>query len=192
LLVEQSQQGDMAAFGQLVAKYQDKVYNTCWRISGSREDAADLTQETFCRALESIGRFQRKSCFYTWVFRIAVNQAISHKRRAQRTITMTGTENEPMPIDQQAAGLRRRTGRDNPADPPTEVQDREIQAMVIQALEALEPDYRTAIVLRDVEGFDYSEIAEILDVPTGTVKSRLHRGRMALREQLQGVLDKVG
>ncbi len=192
LLVEQCQQGDMAAFGQLVAKYQDKVYNTCWRISGSRDDAADLTQEAFCKALESIGRFEQKSTFYTWVFRIAVNQAISYRRRAQRTVNLGGEEGNPMPIDQQAAGLRRRVSKDDPPGPASEALSRETQALVAKALDELDDEYRSAVVLRDIEGFDYGEIATILDVPTGTVKSRLHRGRTALRERLRDVLEKVG
>ncbi len=182
----------MAAFGQLVAKYQDKVFNTCWRISGSQDDAADLTQEAFCKALESIGKFRRQSGFYTWVFRIAVNLAISHRRRAQRMVTLTADEDDPMPIDQQAAGLMRRTGREAPPAPAVEAQRREVHRLVAEALDGLEDDYRTAVVLRDIEGFDYGDIAEILDVPTGTVKSRLHRGRMALRERLRETLDKVG
>ena len=192
LLVEQSQQGDMAAFGQLVAKYQDKVYNTCWRISGNREDAADLTQEAFCKALASIGGFQRRSGFYTWVFRIAVNLAIVHRRRAKREMTIAADENNPMPMDQQAANLMRKTGRGNPPTPPAEAQSREVQALVARAVDELDDDYRAVVVLRDIEGFDYGHIAEVLEVPTGTVKSRLHRGRMALRERLAGVLEKVG
>ena len=182
----------MAAFGQLVAKYQDKVYNTCWRISGSRDDAADLTQEAFCKALESIGRFEQKSTFYTWVFRIAVNQAISYRRRSQRTVNLGGEEGNPMPIDQQAAGLRRRMGKEDPPGPASEALSRETQALVARALDELDDEYRSAVVLRDIEGFDYREIAAILDVPTGTVKSRLHRGRTALRERLRHVFEKVG
>lgn len=192
LLVEQCQHGDMAAFGQFVAKYQDKVYNTCWRISGNREDAADLTQEAFCRALESIAKFQGKSGFYTWVFRIAVNLAIEHRRKEQRTVNLIADEDDPMPGEHQAVNLMRRTGRAEPRGPSAEVQNREAIELVAKALDELDDEYRTAVVLRDIEGFDYGEIAEMLDVPTGTVKSRLHRGRMALRDRLQGLLEKVG
>jgi RNA polymerase sigma-70 factor, ECF subfamily len=191
-LVEQCQQGDMAAFGQLVAKYQDKVYNTCWRISGSREDAADLTQEAFCRALESIGKFQGRSGFYTWVFRIAVNLSIGHRRRESRVVNLIADEDDPMPVEHQAASLMRRTGRGEPANPQMEAQKRETLNLVAEAVGELDDEYRTVVVLRDIEGFDYAEIAEILSVPTGTVKSRLHRGRMALRERLEGILDKAG
>jgi RNA polymerase sigma-70 factor (ECF subfamily) len=192
LLVEQCQQGDMAAFGQLVAKYQDKVYNTCWRVSGSREAADDLAQEAFCKALESIRGFQGRSGFYTWVFRIAVNLAISHRRCARRTVTFSGEDDGPLPVDQQAAALARRTGRDAPANPSAEAQSREIQARVVRAIDELDDEYRNAVVLRDIEGFDYAEIAEILNIAAGTVKSRLHRGRMALRERLHGLIDSAG
>jgi len=192
LLVEQCQRGDMSAFGQLVAKYQDKVFNTCWRISGNRDDAGDLTQDVFCKALEAIGTFRRKSGFYTWVFRIAVNLAISQRRRAGRTVNLTGEEDNAKPFDQQAAGLKRRVEQDDARDPAEEIQDREIRALVARALEEIEDEYRTVVVLRDIEGFDYGEIADILEVPSGTVKSRLHRGRMALRERLGSVLEASG
>ncbi|MBN1344928.1 MAG: sigma-70 family RNA polymerase sigma factor [Phycisphaerae bacterium] len=191
LLVEQCQQGDMAAFAQLVAKYQDKVYNTCWRISGSRDDAADLTQDVFCKALESMGKFKGKSGFYTWVFRIAVNQSISHRRRSSRTVNLTTDNDDPAPVNRQADGLMRRTGRGEPSDPAAQAQDRELQALVTQALDELEDDHRAIVVLRDVEGLDYSEIAEVLEIASGTVRSRLHRARAALRERLTKVLDKV-
>jgi len=182
----------MAAFGQLVAKYQDKVYNTCWRMIGNREDAADLTQEAFCKALAAIGSFQRRGGFYTWVFRIAVNLTISYRQRARRTVNLSGSDDDEdsvLSLENQAAGLMRRTGRDNPASPEVDAHGREVQALVAQALDGLEDEYRAAVVLRDIEGFDYGEIAEILDVAPGTVKSRLHRGRMALRERLRTVLD---
>jgi RNA polymerase sigma-70 factor (ECF subfamily) len=190
LLVEQCQAGDMSAFGQLVAKYQDKVFNTCWRISGNRDEAGDLAQEVFCKALESIGAFRRKSGFYTWVFRIAVNLSISHKRREGRMVNLADDKDGNPGLDRQAAGLRKRVERQD-LDPPAQAQQRETREAVGRALNELEDEYRTVVVLRDIEGFDYSEIAEILDVPPGTVKSRLHRGRMALRERLAPVLEGV-
>ncbi len=189
LLVEQSQQGDMAAFGQLVAKYQDKVFNTCWRISGSRDDAADLTQEVFCKVLEALDRFQGKSRFYTWVFRIAVNESLSHRRKAGRTVNVTSDDGNPNPIENQASSLVRQTGGENPVDPQAAAQARETQALVAAALDDLDDEHRAAVVLRDIEGLDYAEIAEVLNIPPGTVKSRLHRGRMALRERLERVLN---
>lgn len=188
LLVEQCQQGDMAAFAQLIAKYQDRVFNTCWRICGNREDAADLTQDAFCKALESIGSFKGKSRFYTWLYRIAVNQSLSHRKKESRTVPFGGQREDAMPMENQAAALSRRTGASKPADPPAELQSREEQRLVVEALNALEADYRRVVVLRDIEGLDYAEIGEVLELPAGTVKSRLHRGRMALRERLQHVL----
>lgn len=188
LLVEQAQQGDMAAFGQLVAKYQDKVFNTCWRISGSRDAAADLTQDVFCKSLEALGRFQGKSRFYTWVYRIAVNESLSHRRKAGRMISMGSDDGNPNAIENQASTLVRQTSGQNPVDPQKAAQTRETQALVTAALDDLDDDYRAAVVLRDIEGLDYAEIAEVLGIPPGTVKSRLHRGRTALRERLERVL----
>ncbi len=191
LLVEQCQGGDMGAFAQLVAKYQDKVYNTCWRIGGSRQDAGDLTQEAFCKALESIGDFRRKSGFYTWIFRIAVNLSISHRRKAGRTVNLGSEEAGPSGIDQQAAGLIRRVDKED-RDPAAEAERHQTRALVVEAVAELDEEFRTAVVLRDIEGFDYDEIADILDVPVGTVKSRLHRGRMALRKRLAPLLAQDG
>lgn len=184
-LVEQAQQGEMSAYGQLVAKYQDRIYNACYRLCGDAESARDLAQETFLKAMEAIGRFEGKSQFYTWLFRIAVNLSISHRRKAKRsaTVSIDGPDGSKREFESQAAGLR--GPRSGSPDPSGRMMRHERQEAVQAAIDSLEPEHRVVIVLRDVESFDYDQIAEILEVPTGTVKSRLHRARMALREKLR-------
>jgi RNA polymerase sigma-70 factor, ECF subfamily len=186
-LVQQVQQGEMAAYGQLVAKYQDRVYNACLRICGDPECARDLTQETFLKAMEAIGRFEGKSGFYTWVFRIAVNLCLSQRRKAgQATTVSIHQDSGDWDLNGQAAGLRVR--RDTSGDPSRPIFQRECQEAVRAAIDSLEPEHRAVVVLKDVESLDYSRIAEILNVPTGTVKSRLHRARMELREKLRSYM----
>jgi len=184
-LVEQTQQGDMAAFARLVVKYQDRVYNTCWRLCGHAEDARDLTQDAFLRALSAIDRFQSKAGFYTWLFRIAVNQALSHRRKQRQGAHLALHEGDGWQLaDTQAAGLVRRTGVARREDPGDVLATREAQQAVLRALGEVEDDYRAVLVLRDIEGFDYQQIAEILDIAVGTVKSRLHRARTAMKQKL--------
>lgn len=187
-LIRQVCAGDAASFGPLVAKYQDRVYNACWRICGHAEDARDLTQEAFIKAYESMDSFAGQSGFYTWLFRIAVNLSISHRRKASRRMTVTlAREPDPWSINRQAAGL---TGaRDGDGDPAHHAGQAETHAQVVAALNELDVDQRVVVVLKDIEGLDYEQIATILSVPKGTVKSRIHRARIALREKLKDRLD---
>lgn len=189
LLVRQTQQGDMAAFSRLVGKYQDRVYNVCWRLCGNVEDARDLAQDAFLKALEAIGRFEQRSQFYTWIYRIAVNLALSHRRRARPTVQLSlHNEDGSRLIGAQAAELMRRAGSSDPDDPAECAATKETHRLLLQALEELDADQRAILVLRDIESLDYREIAEVLEVAPGTVKSRLHRARMALREKMLPVL----
>ncbi|HEY3244865.1 MAG TPA: sigma-70 family RNA polymerase sigma factor [Phycisphaerae bacterium] len=179
--VRKIQAGDLAPFGELVRRYQDQVYNTCWRVCGNIEDARDLTQDAFIKALDSIQDFAGKSAFYTWLFRIAVNLAISHRRRARHRQAVSLDGHAGGTDTDQAQRLSERLQDLRQVAPDQAGEQRELQRLVVQALQRLEDDFRTIIVLRDIEGLDYDEIATILDVPRGTVKSRLHRARLALR-----------
>lgn len=183
-LVQQARAGDMAAFGRLVSRYQDRVLNTCWRIAGRREDAEDLAQETFLHALEAIGSYQARSRFYTWLYRIAVNLALSHRRRQARAVRLSLHNHDGQCVGEQAATLVGRISADA-QDPPAKLSARETQRRLEQGLAELDDEPRTVVVLRDLEGLDYAQIAEILDLPVGTVKSRLHRARMELRRCLK-------
>jgi RNA polymerase sigma-70 factor, ECF subfamily len=163
-LVRRAQRGDASAFGSLVARYQDRIYNVSFRLCRSREDAMDIVQTTFLRAFESLPRFEARAGFYTWIFRIAVNTAHSLGRRAgiRRTTSLSGLDIEASPRQAQ----------------PDE------HEMIAALLAELDEEFRAAVVLKDIEGLDYSQIGEILGVPLGTVKSRIHRGRMLLREAI--------
>lgn len=189
-LVEEARAGDMSAFARLVTKYQDRVVNACWRICGNLDDAQDLTQEAFLHALESLDSFRHKASFYTWLFRIAVNLSISHRRKSARAIKLSlhGADGQ-FRGDHQAATLVNRVSAEAD-DPAARVSTREAGRLAARGLEQLDDDYRTVVVLRDIEGMDYQQIGLILGVPVGTVKSRLHRARMELRSVLEPILSK--
>jgi len=191
-LVEQVREGDPAAFGQLVRRYQDRVINTCWRICGNAEDAEDLAQEAFLHALQAIGSFERESRFYTWLFRIAVNVSITHARKQAKSVALSLHDRDGQYHgDHQAAKLVGRISTE--ADPPpAKLSAQETQRRLLEGLARLDDDHRTVVVLRDIEGMDYQQIADVLKVPKGTVKSRLHRARMELRERLEGRLEARG
>jgi RNA polymerase sigma-70 factor (ECF subfamily) len=184
-LIERVKAGQTEAYGELVRKYQDRVFNTCWRVCGHLEDARDLTQDAFLKAFESLGTFRQQSGFYTWIFRVAVNLALSHRRSAKRRHA-TSLDLSSEVSGTQAAGLAQRIGQSTESDDPAGLaSDAELQSSVARALHSLDDDYRAVVVLRDIEGFDYHEIGEVLGIPPGTVKSRLHRARMALREAIR-------
>lgn len=186
-LVERVQQGQTEAYGELVRRYQDRVFNACWRICGHLEDARDLTQEAFLKAYEGLGNFRQQSGFYTWIFRVAVNLSLSHRRNVHRRRTVS--------LDAASAGTQaeelvnwvRGESDDDPTRGPGEA---ELHAAVAGALQKLDDDHRAVIVLRDIEGFDYQEIAKILQIPHGTVKSRLFRARIALQQAIAPAISR--
>ncbi len=184
-LIERIKNGDTESYGVLVRKYQDRVFNTCWRICGHLEDARDLTQEAFLKAFDSLSEFQQRSGFYTWIFRVAVNLALSHRRSAQRR-GMVSLDQLGGAAETQAGDLSRQVSGRSPVDPARSAGDEELQGRVTRAIQQLDDDHRAVIVLRDIEGFDYRELAEILSIPPGTVKSRLHRARLAVRDAVTG------
>jgi len=180
LLVARAQRGDSAAFGQLVERYQDAIYNGISRMVARREDVEDLAQEVFLKAYRGIARFDGRSALYTWLYSIAINTVISHRRKVGARANVG-----PMPghDDEDEGGTFELADE---ADPPDAIaEQRELRAMVERAIDRIDPEYRVALVLRDVEGFDYETIADLLGVPQGTVKSRIHRARSALREQFK-------
>jgi RNA polymerase sigma-70 factor (ECF subfamily) len=165
--------GDSAAFGQLVGLYQDRLYNSLLRVVGSAEDATDIVQDAFVQAYVKLDTFRGSSAFYTWLYRIAFNLAMSHARRGKKTTSLDSLKEAwgSEPMDGQAA-------------PHAGIEQREQVEMVHAALAQLSTEYRTILVLREIDGCRYEEIAEILNLPVGTVRSRLFRARVALRDQL--------
>jgi RNA polymerase sigma-70 factor, ECF subfamily len=188
ILVRQFRDGDMRAMERLIVKYQDRVFNTVLKICGNRDDAVELTQDTFVKVLESIGTFEGKSGFYTWLFRIAVNLTINHCRRRIRTST------EPLetPVAGSrsiaASGLRAMLSDDGSPDPARLAIDKEMRELVYTALSRLDNEHRAIVVLRDIEGMNYIDISEAMGLEMGTVKSRLSRARAMLKEILEVML----
>lgn len=175
VLVVRAQRGDRRAVAALIERYQDRIFNLCSRMSGNHADAEDLTQSTFLRAIEALPRFEARSSFYTWLFRIAANVALSARRAARLRIA------RPLEaLEDESGGLPDRAA----PGPPTIAADAEAAEQLTAALPLVDEEFRAALLLKDVEDLDYATIAEILEVPIGTVKSRIHRGRMMLRELL--------
>lgn len=183
--VRQVQGGELQAFTELVRKYQDRVYNACLRICGDAEEARDLTQEAFLKAFESIEKFRGKSAFFTWIFRIAVNLSISHQRRVRSRATLSLDEVGGSTAGEEAGSRAGRVEDVSTPDPSSGAVAAETHVRVADALAELDAEQRAVIVLRDMEGFDYQAIADVLELPVGTVKSRIFRARLALRERLK-------
>jgi len=188
ILVRQSQHGDSVATGRLITRYQDRIYNSILKICANSHDAAELTQDTFVKCIEKINTFEGKSAFYTWLFRIAVNLTLNYCKRRTRTKAQSFYAVVAPESDGAAVELGAFLADQNAADPAVLAQDAEIGEIVLGALTRLEEHHRAVVVLREIEGMSYSEIAETLGVEVGTVKSRLSRARANLREILKAVL----
>ena len=190
-LLHKAQRGDRGAYGQIVLLYQDRLYNAVLRLVGDREEARELTQEAFTRGLMKLDTFRGDASPYTWLFRIAVNLAISQLRKLQRVRTFSLDRPNPngQGRDDQAAGLVDRVARDKGELPSQRIERRERDEAVLAALGRLDADYRAVLVMRDIEAFDYQQMADILDLPLGTLKSRLFRARLALRDELRTYLS---
>jgi RNA polymerase sigma-70 factor (ECF subfamily) len=191
-LLRRAQLGDRAAFGELVLRVQDRLYNSVLRLVGDPDEARELTQETFTRALLKIESFRNEAGPYTWLFRIAVNLSISQLRKVQRhrvfslSQPVSGNGDGRGRAEQdQAASLINRMGGGGVESPDKIVEQRERDEQVISALGRLDAEYRAVLVMRDIEGFDYQQMADILALPLGTLKSRLFRARLALRDELK-------
>jgi RNA polymerase sigma-70 factor (ECF subfamily) len=189
--MRQAQAGDRAAYGRLVVAYQDRIYNGMLRMVGDPEEARELTQEALMRGLTSIDTFRGDAAPFTWLFRIAINLALTHLRQNQRhrvfSLDQPSGFGGRLGAEDQAAALVDRLA--NPRQTPAqEAERRERQQVTLAALGRLEPDYRAVLVLRDIEGLDYQQMAQLLELPLGTVKSRLFRARLALRDELKGYL----
>ena len=187
-LVQQCQAGDPAALQRLIIKYKDRLYNVILRICRNPDDAAELTQDAFVKILENLHRFQQRSSFYTWAFRIAVNLTLNFcRRQTQRQIG--SLDAEPAGNSEQAkAALRSYLADSSAPDPAAVLQNREQIELIVKAINNLDTDHRTIIILRDIEGMDYAQIAQVMDVELGTVKSRLARARANLRANLEAIL----
>ncbi len=183
-LIERSRRGDVAAFDKLVRLYERSVYNTAYRLSGSYDDASDIAQEAFVRAWNNLKSFRGESAFSTWLYRIATNVFLDdRKRKRARPVrsldeVMTLAENEVT-----------RQFEDPAPSPQDRVEGDERQQILIRAIQTLPETQRVMVVLYHTQGLSYEEIAEITRLPMGTVKSRLNRARLALRDRLAPVAE---
>ena len=186
--IERLKRGDDAAFETLVSERSGEIYGLLYRLTENAEEARDLTQETFLRAFQSIVHFRGESDLRTWIYRIAINQARNRwrwwrRRRRDATISIDAPE-----IGGGRLGLIATLKSNTAKDPEQDTLLNERERALKKALGSLRRVYREAVVLRDIEGFAYEEIAATLEISVGTVKSRLARGRQELRRKLEGSL----
>jgi RNA polymerase sigma-70 factor (ECF subfamily) len=177
-LIDEALAGQAVAFGELVTKYQDRLYNALVHVVGSAEEARDVAQDAFVQAFLKLPTFQRTAAFYTWLYRIAFNLAVSRHRKRKPTASVERV---------------REVAGQEPVAPdcaPSERLERQERVEQVQAaLALLSEEHRAVLVLREFEGLSYETIHEILGIPLGTVRSQLHRARMELREHLKQVLQ---
>jgi RNA polymerase sigma-70 factor (ECF subfamily) len=176
-LIADCLRGDSAAFGELVRRYQDRLYSTVYRLVGNAEDAQDVVQEAFLSAYQSLDGFKGHSEFFTWLYRIAFNTAISLKRKQRVTLSLSGGHG--------GAGGTEPADESDQSRPEQGLERAEEDRRVQAALARLSPEHRMVLILKDMEGQKYEAMAAILEVPIGTIRSRLHRARAELRALLQ-------
>jgi RNA polymerase sigma-70 factor, ECF subfamily len=183
-LVRRCVAGDAAAWQEIVQQYHRRIYNVCYRFSGSPDDAADLTQEVFIKMYRTLGTFDTtRASLMTWVTTVTRNLLVDHFRkgkydRVTDSLDATaGNQDDGLTLAEQL--------EDRSAGPEARVRSRETQKLVHEALQKLSPELREAVILRDLQDMDYKDIAIVLKVPEGTVKSRINRGRTELARLLQ-------
>jgi len=178
-IIDATLAGDADAFGLLVQRYQDRLFNALVRFTGSAEDASDVAQDAFIQAYTKLSTFRGGSAFYTWLYRIAFNLAMSQRRKQRPTVSM-----DQLKLD---SGIE---PSDEQASPELPAMAEERADQVQAALAQLSDQHRQIVILREIEDCSYETIAEVLNVPVGTVRSRLFRARMLLKEHLQQVYEK--
>ncbi|KNZ70384.1 ECF subfamily RNA polymerase sigma-24 subunit [Thermincola ferriacetica] len=189
VLIAQSKEGDVEAFTKLVAKYENKVYTIAYRFFGNHADASDIAQEAFIRVYKSLHSFRGNSAFLTWMYRVVTNVCKDELRKRAREKTVFIEEL----MDNKKGSAMRKEGSISKL-PEDAVIRKEWQQEVQEILNSLSVEHRTVIIMRDIQGFSYEEIASMLQCSPGTVKSRLNRARHALKEKLlvrQELLDGI-
>jgi RNA polymerase sigma-70 factor (ECF subfamily) len=183
-LVRRCVSGDAAAWQEIVQQYNRRIYNICYRFSGSADDAADLTQEVFIKMYRTLSTFDTsRASFMTWVTTVTRNLLVDHFRKGKYDRV---TDSLDASLGNQEDGLTLADQlEDGTASPEARVRSQETQKLVHEALRRLSPELREAVILRDLQDMDYKDIAKVLNVPEGTVKSRINRGRTELARLLQ-------
>ncbi len=177
-LIRDTLSGEKAAYGELVLRYQDRLFNSLLRVVKTRDDAQDAAQDAFLQAYQKLDSFRGDSQFYSWLFRIAMNAGLSKlRRKSSKDVSLT---------TQQEHGYDVTDGTTK--DPSHRLDQEEQASRVLRALNALPDEYRVVLSLKELDGLKYEEIAEIVGCPIGTVRSRIHRARGELKEKLKGLL----
>ena len=183
-LIARTKRGDTAAFDLLVLKYQDDLFNGVWRLARNYQDAQDIVQETLVRAYRGIDHFRGASSFFTWLFAIAMHSCIAQRRRRS-------ARKEDRHVRLGALTERSDGGLADPkpeSNPSVAVEQRELHERIEQAIGRLKGLEQTLVILRDLQGFNYDEIEALTGLPRGTLKSKLHRARCRLRDDLKEAL----
>lgn len=184
LLIVKSKKGDIDAFEELIKNYEKKAYNIAYRIMNNEEDAEDMTQEALVKIYKSIKNFREESTFSTWLYRIVTNVCLDELRKRKKS--------ETIPLEISTEGdkgtIRFEIGADK--ETPEDLYElAELRQMILNKINSLKDDYRTVIILRDMQGFSYEEISIILGCSLGTIKSRINRARKALKDKLRLELE---
>lgn len=175
-LIARPQKRDEAAFEELIRQYEKKVYTLCFRMCGNSEDAEEAAQDAFLALWRGIDRFRQESSLSTWIYRLATNACIDTLRRRKKQSGSVSLDDEELFVD----------AVDTSPQPQETVEHRETQKLLQEGLSALPEEYRKVLILREIEGLSYTEIAESASIELGTVKSRISRGRSLLRNFLSG------
>ncbi|MCK9216763.1 MAG: sigma-70 family RNA polymerase sigma factor [Firmicutes bacterium] len=180
LLIMKSKKGDIDAFEELIKNYEKKAYNIAYRIMNNEEDAKDMTQEALIKIYKSIKNFRQESTFSTWIYRIVTNVCLDELRKRKKSETI------PLEINTEGekGTMRFEIGADE--ETPEDLYEQvELRQVIFNMINSLKEDYRTVIILRDMQGFSYEEISIILGCSLGTIKSRINRARNALKDKLR-------
>ncbi len=185
-IVHAVQAGDVAAFDQLITSYRGRVYGVVYNMTSNREDAADLTQDAFIKAFQSINRFQGQSSFFTWLYRIAINSTLTHlrKNRLKSFFSLEKLDEEGRQTAEVIEALTDNSG----AERDTFI--RELQEKLNEAMQKLSIRHRTVVTLFEIDGLSHQEIAEVMNCSVGTVRSRLHYAKQLLQAELQPYMRK--
>lgn len=183
-IVRKVQAGDVAAFDRLILRYRERVFGVVYNMTSNREDASDLTQDTFIKAFQAINRFGGQSSFFTWLYRIAINSTLSHLRKSRlRSFFSLETIDGDAPVSAELiAALTDKSGADR------ETFVHELQEKLNEAMQKLSTTHRTVVTLFEIDGLSHQEIAEVMRCSVGTVRSRLHYAKQLLQAELQPYL----
>jgi RNA polymerase sigma-70 factor, ECF subfamily len=190
-LVRRCVSGDAAAWQEIVQQYHRRIYNICYRFSGSAEDASDLAQEVFIKMYRTLSTYDTsRASFMTWVTTVTRNLLVDHFRKGKYDRITDSLD--AAPASQEDGLTLAEQLEDKAASPESRVRSRETQKLVHEGLRRLSPELREAVILRDLQDLDYKDIAKVLNVPEGTVKSRINRGRTELARLLQRTYKQAG